>query len=98
LVQETEESSCDGNPCFVLVATPEAELENVADFRGAIALLHNAPPVVLELAATYDAFREQDADHEEALQRLRRKKGRKCNEGNEEQALALLGALGLPCG
>jgi hypothetical protein len=51
---------------------------------------------VLELAATYDSFREAGLEHEEALESLRRKKGNKCEGGREEQALALLSKLGLP--
>jgi hypothetical protein len=47
------------------------------------------------LAATYDAFREAGSDHEEAIKRLRRKKGSKCDNGNQEKALELLVALGL---
>lgn len=52
--------------------------------------------VVLELAATYDAFREQGSDHDTAIEQLHVKKGRKCGGGNEAKALALLGKLGLP--
>jgi len=55
----------------------------------------DAQTVVLELAATYDAFREEGADHEEAIERLRRKKGSKCDGGNQEKALELLASLDL---
>ena len=76
-------------------AEPTAALPETDAFDGQISLLNEAPTVVLELAATYDAFRESGSDHEEALTRLRRKKGSKCDDGNEEKALALLATLGL---
>ena len=50
---------------------------------------------VLELAATYDAFRESGSDHEEAIKRLRRKKGSECDEANQKKAMESLNALGL---
>jgi hypothetical protein len=56
----------------------------------------DAPAVVLELAATYDTFRVLGSYHRDALVRLRRKKGDKCDGGNEAAALELLGKLGLP--
>jgi len=52
--------------------------------------------VSLELAATYDSFRELGADHDEALLRLKRKKGKKCSEKNLGACFSLLGALALP--
>ncbi len=55
-----------------------------------------ADAVVLELAATYDMFRGMGSDHKEAIQRLRRKKGAKCEGGNEAAAIQLLQTLGLP--
>jgi uncharacterized protein YwgA len=95
LVHETPDVSQDGNPYYILRAEPTAVLQETHAFDDRIRLLNQAPTVVLELAATYDAFREAGADHDEALQRLRRKKGSKCNDGNQEKALELLAALGL---
>ena|SRR3972149_11001165 len=101
-LEETAQSSIEGNPYYILQATSQAEslaeLPIIKEFEQPIALLDGAPPAVLELAATYDAFREAGSDHREALQRLRRKKGSKCADGNEEKALELLRALGLEAG
>lgn len=92
-----EEYTRDGASYFIIEATDEADLGDQMDpFRKAIAQMAEANAVVLELAATYDAFREQGADHAEATERLRRKKGEKCEEGREAKALELLGELGLP--
>jgi uncharacterized protein YwgA len=95
LVQEEPREKRDGTPYYVLRAAPEAVMTEIAPFQPAIDTMIGAAPVVLELAATYDAFREAGADHEEAIRRLRRKKGSKCEDGNQENALELLAALGL---
>lgn len=95
LVDETDAISKEGNPYYILHAKATAALLEPHVFDEQIKLLNDAPSVVLELAATYDAFREAGSDHEEAIQRLRRKKGSKCKEGNQEKALQLVAALGL---
>ncbi len=68
----------------------------VAKFQPAINIMADTQPVVLELAATYDTFRQHGNDHATALERLRFKKGSKCDNGQQEQALILLDKLGLP--
>ena len=94
-----EERECvgrDGSRYYLLKATaplPPADLET---YRPQIEHLQQADAVVLELAATYDAFRELGDDHSQALDRLRQKKGPKCDHGNQERALELLQTLGLP--
>lgn len=95
LIAESSEQGRDGNEYYVLEAVESDELPDVTEFESFIDQLSNAKTVVLELAATYDAFRERGDDHEEALERLRRKKGAKCDGGNEEAALDLLNDLGL---
>lgn len=96
LVNETPETSQDGKQYYILNASCDAAIPEIERYRPQIDTLARAEPVVLELAATYDAFREAGADHGEALQRLRRKKGAKCDAGNVEAAMSLLGKLGLP--
>ena len=96
LVREEAVPKQDGETYYKLRATEAAALPEVARFKPQIDIMANADPVVLELAATYDMFRETGSDHAEALERLRRKKGTKCAEGREQQALALLHQLGLP--
>ena len=96
LVKEEERSSQQGDKYFVLTASAEADMPEMAPFQRFIDLMQNADSVVLELAATYDMFRTMKSDHEEAMMRLRRKKGAKCDNGNGAKALELLHELGLP--
>lgn len=95
-VEETQEVSAEGNPYYVLRSKSTESLPDVQKFQPLVQVLDASPTVVLELAATYDAFRETGATHSEALERLRRKKGGKCDGGNEDAALRLLQSLGLP--
>jgi uncharacterized protein YwgA len=85
----------EGNPYYIIEACKGAPSADVSEFDEIISLMTNADPVVLELAATYDAFRDTDADHEDALCRVRRKKGSKCDGGNLDAALKLLDDLDL---
>ena len=99
LVSETAQNAQDGSTYYVLRANDEAvalaNSEEVKPFHKAIDRMSEADPIVLELAATYDAFREMGTEHEKAIVRLRRKKGLKCEAGREEAALNLLKDLGL---
>ena len=95
MVNETSNVSREGNPYYILQAGTSAALPDVSQFQDKINLLDGESTVVLELAATYDAFREAGANHEEAVMRLHRKKGVKCDGGNEEKAMELLKSLGL---
>lgn len=83
---------------YVIKAKEGAQLKELEPFLLPLRKLEEADPVVLELAATYDAFHEMGADHDEALSRLRRKKGAKCEQGREGKALGLLREIGLPAG
>lgn len=99
LVREREVAGQDA-PYFVLEATdtakPLAERDDVKRYGSAIEAMSNTDAVVLELAATYDAFREMGSDHAAALERLKRKKGQKCAGKRVEKALSLLRSLKLP--
>jgi uncharacterized protein YwgA len=98
-VEEKEQSKQDGSSYFVLNATPLArslaERPEVKKYTPVIRVMNDADPVVLELAATYDAFREMGHDHKSALERLKRKKGVKCEGRRTEKALSLLKKLKL---
>lgn len=98
-VEEKEYKAQEGSPYFVLHATEHAMKlagsPDVKKFRPAVQTMSKADPIVLELAATYDAFREMGHDHKTALERLKRKKGVKCEQGRTRQALELLTTLGL---
>lgn len=61
--------------------------------RDAIPVLEKTDPTVLELAATYDAFRDQGDDHDEAIRRVKRKKGAKCEDGRLDKAVELVKKL-----
>jgi uncharacterized protein YwgA len=96
LLSEAENPGPEGGtPTFVLRATAEAEMEGVERWREEIATMQASDLVVLELAATYDAFREVGSDHAEAVARLRHKKAAKWTEDRHARALALLAGLGL---
>lgn len=97
LVEEDCQMSSDGTPYYVLSASEKADLKEIESFRPYINLMSASDATVLELAATYDAFREMNHNHADALLRLQQKKGSKCKGGREEQALELLKNLGLPC-
>src|SRR5688572_23343240 len=56
LVDEEEKTAQDGSVYYILTAVPDAELPEVRPFQPLIDRMDAAKPVVLELAATYDAF------------------------------------------
>ena len=93
LVDEKPETAKGGSPYYVITARPEATLPEIAPYQKAINRMSATDATVLELAATFLSFREAGSDADEALERLRRKKGGKCAEGRENQALALLKQL-----
>ena len=96
LISEQEHSGGEGGtPYFEMTARPEAVMEEVARWRSAIDAMQQADLVVLELAATYDAFREMGSDHTEAVARLKHKKAARWTEERHARALELLGRLGL---
>jgi len=97
LVKETLEQSRQGDEQYYLItATAEAELSGVRPFQQTIKALSETESTVLELAATYLAYRELGLSPADALSSLRQKKGRKCGGGREQSALGLLNQLNLP--
>jgi uncharacterized protein YwgA len=99
LITEEERLAQEGGtPYFVLEAKPEALMPEAGRWIPAIRQMEEADLVVLELAATYDAFREMGSDHALAQVRLRHKKAGKWSEEREARALELLRQLGLPGG
>jgi hypothetical protein len=83
------------NDSFVYQAEPDAELPQIEPFRPWLALIEKAEILTLELAVNYDGFRRLGYEHEEALERLRRKKAATWTAEGEGEALALLRQLGL---
>ena len=96
LITETPRHALDGTEYFILSTNGPEGLPDVEHFRGPLEMLANEDKTVLELAATYDAFREMGLDHNGAIASLRAKKGEKCAGGRETNALNLLRNLGLP--
>jgi uncharacterized protein YwgA len=84
------------NDYYIFEAQKDAVLPQIEPYQPALHLIENVEDIPLELAATYDAFRQMGYGHTQAMERLRRKKGDKCTRENEEQALALLRQLKLP--
>ena len=83
-------------PRSVLRVKAEARNSQVDGFCSLIEKMAEADLNVLELAATYDAFRETGSDHADALRRLLAKKGSKCDSKRVEEAISLLRFIGLP--
>ncbi|HKI17777.1 MAG TPA: hypothetical protein VKA15_07845 [Isosphaeraceae bacterium] len=86
----------DDTDYYIYQASPEAVIPEISQYEKPISVMEQADAVVLELAATYDAFRAMGSHHQDALNRLRRKKGTKCDDGNVAKALDLLRRLSLP--
>jgi len=95
LIEETGQISQDGTPYFKISALEDCTIPEMKKFQHLVDRLSSTDPVVLELAATYDSFRELGFDDQEARQRLRRKKGAKCDNGRQEQAMTLLEEIDL---
>jgi len=86
----------DGTDYYVLTAAAAALKPEVDVLRHYVDLFSQQTLVTLELAATYDAFRQMGLSHDESLSRLRAKKGEKCAGGREAMAIELLGRVHLP--
>lgn len=95
LITETAKRAMDGTEYFVLSANVFHTLPDIQPFRGFLELMAAESPIVLELAATYDAFRKMGLNRETALKNLREMKGQKCDDGREQRALDLIGKLTL---
>lgn len=96
LVQEEEHLSTHGSSYYTMSARPETVLPELNSFLPQIKLMEATDAVALELAATYDTFRELGSNHVEGMARMHRKKPEKCTPQNVQAALALVGKLGLP--
>lgn len=94
--EESQQFSNSDAVQYTIKASEIADPSIVKKYQKKIDIMAKTEPVVLELAATYDFFRDQGSDHPSALEKLRDKKGSKCNGGNEDKALELLTQLGLP--
>ena len=94
LASEEPHHTPEGTTYYVITASEDADPGLVADHQQEINRMAAADPTVLELAATYDAFRDQGSNHDQAMARLKAKKGSKCNDGNDQKALQLLNELG----
>ncbi|MGA9643638.1 MAG: hypothetical protein WBQ72_19730, partial [Terriglobales bacterium] len=90
LVRETPRTAQDGTEYFVVSAEPFQALPDLGHLKEPLARLVSEDSTVLELAATYDAFRVMGLSHDAAVQSLRAKKGDKCDGGREERALEVL--------
>lgn len=95
LLREELRQTQDGSEYYLITALQNPDCLEIRPFREVLYLLNKTDPVVLELAATFQAFKELGLSNEEAIERLRRKKGSKCQNGNEDKALNLLRELHL---
>ncbi|HQP99835.1 MAG TPA: hypothetical protein PLY86_15370 [bacterium] len=97
LIREHEVTSDGGNPLYI-IEVEDIIQQNELDkkIQEAIDILAKERNTdILEIAATYDAFREMGSDHDDALERLRRKKAKKCTPQNLKKADSLLKQLNL---
>lgn len=94
-VEQQLEGRAEGES-FTIQAVPEAAHPEIAHLTATIHTLAEADPIVLELAAIYDIFRETGSGHLDALCRLRAKKATKCDDRRLEEAMGILRTLGLP--
>lgn len=94
-VNEEVNTSKEGVHYSVFAATAAALLPELAEYRSSIDVLAKTEAVVLELAATLDAYRQQGLDDGSALQLVRLKKGEKCESERLDKAIILLKDLGL---
>jgi uncharacterized protein len=95
LVKEERIERQQDSEYYVFRASPEAELPEMAPWLPILAPIRDAGDIPLELATTYDAFREMGYSKVQAMERLRMKKGDKCTPENVEGAMSLLRQLGL---
>jgi len=89
-----------GQPSYYILHALEpalkfAERAEIKEFQAQISIMNEADATILELAATYDAFKELGSDNDEAMRRLRQKKGAKCDDGRDGEAVRLFRELGL---
>lgn len=92
----TEEfQGSEGHAQPIFRAVERAHNRNLESFRNLIQLLSAAEPDVLEIAATYDLFREMGDDHAEALRRIALRNKGQVGEERLASAIALLSSLGL---
>ena len=98
-IKEEPHTNSEHTPYYTLDANEGAiALITQPEFSRYNELVHimsNQDPVILELAATYDTYKEMGSNDQEAMERLRVKKGAKCNDGRAEKATELLKKLGL---
>lgn len=96
LAEEGERSSGDGgNVYYVVKATDAADAALVKGYQKQINLMADTPTDILELAATYQMFREQGDEPGVAVKRLKIKKAAKCIGDNVDKAMQLLRQLKL---
>lgn len=95
LVSEERKTGSE-NEYYVFKAIGDALIPAIEQFRSPLNAIQHTKDVPLELAATYDAFREMGYSHPKAVELLRLKKKEKCTPDNEAQAFSLLRDLGLP--
>ena len=96
LVEEDQQATQDAERTYSLfTATAEANLSEFESYKKYMKQLNDAEPVVLELAATLDAFYQKTEDHERSLALLKRMKPKKSEEDKLDKAINLLKELGL---
>jgi len=96
LVEEEQQPTRDDERTYsVFTARDSAAMDEVGEFSEQIQRMSEEDSVVLELAATYDAFFQKTGNHERAQTLLERMKQDKCEDNRMEKARTLLADLKL---
>jgi uncharacterized protein YwgA len=94
LIRESLEPGFGADAKHVFTADPNLA-QALGNLRDQINQISNSSAAALELAATYDSYRQLGFDPQKSLEKVRLKKRDQCNPQNEADALRLLQLLGL---
>lgn len=99
LITETAHTNNEGSSYYTLQANNfSAEFTKKSEFepyQHYIEILSREDQVILELAATYDTYKEMGFDDFSSIEQLKEKKGAKCEDGRADKSISLLKELGL---
>lgn len=97
ILEETKEIGNDGNSYYIISSKSRDPNSSLSPFSEAVDILQNTETVTLELAATYDSFRDMGYNHENSLEKLRMKKKSIITMEKELDSLKLLDELDIDC-
>jgi uncharacterized protein YwgA len=90
-----ERQSSEASTWFVIRASDGSDASLVSQFSREIRAMAGTDADALEVASTYDFYREMGLGHEEAVERTKEKKPSKCSSSNLDAAMKILREIGL---